>query len=246
MDSASIIHTLEFDASRHCPLVDNIPIPGMFVVLKTHPYMGHYSILLKEEGSLRILNENLSRLTDTAKHCLKALNSSSSTAGSKGMPDSSKKEEVELGFLRVVIYLLRSTLLSTLLNIGSSGSSSSQRHGQRLVVFVLTKLVYHCVVIAGEACHKEIQSVATAASHNAGTMSPATCCSATVATLTVEYAMLCLGAYKFLGRLLQMDTRKLPNARNGNASGATWDEMMLVLASVGGPEDPPAPKALHR
>ena len=153
MDPASIIRALEFDASRHCPLVDNIPIPGMFVVPKTHPYMGHYSILLKEEGSLPILEENLSRLTDTAKRCLKALNSSSLTAGSKGMLDSSKKEEVELGYLRVAIYSLRSTFLSTLLDIGSSSSSSSQRHGQRLVV--LTKLFYHCVVIAGDACHKK-------------------------------------------------------------------------------------------
>jgi hypothetical protein len=157
-----------------------------------------------------LLEENTTKLIDTAKRCLKSLSSSTSGSTSKQLGHSNNdKVELELALLRVALYSLRS-ILPTILE-----SSKSQS-----MVQVVIKLLYHCVVVSGDCCHGKFETFTT----------PSTSSSSEKEGLAVmEHAMICLGAYEGLGKCLKMGSLSFKNKKGA----VLWDELIPLPDSEG-------------
>jgi len=157
-----------------------------------------------------LLEENTTKLIDTAKRCLKSLSSSTSGSTSKNLGHSNiAKVELKLALLRVALHSLRS-ILPTILE---------SRKFQSMVQVVI-KLLYHCAVISGDSCLGKFETFTA----------PSTSSSSEKEGLAViEYAMICLGAYEGLGKCL-----KTGNLSSTSKRGAVlWDELIPLPDSEG-------------
>ncbi|KAL7541613.1 hypothetical protein ACHAXR_011062 [Thalassiosira sp. AJA248-18] len=163
-----------------------------------------------------LLEENSPKLLDTAKRCLKSLSSFTSASGSSSKKSDPNKanDELETALLRVAVYSLRS-ILPTLLESSKSQSTCHQ---------VVIKLLYHCVVIAGDACHRKFQSF-TEDNASSSSSSASTSLSKKDGSHVMADAMICLGAFEGLGKCLQSGKKK--SSKSSSKRGAvSWDEML--------------------
>ena len=168
-----------------------------------------------------IIEEHSNKLVDVAKKCLKAL--TSLTANDDGKKKSIDNK-VELALLRIAIHSLRS--ITPTLDFSSESSSSSKSMYEMVI-----KLFYHCVVIAGDACHQKFLSFGNNSSGGGGGGSTKKEDNDVVGVV-LEYALLCLGSYEGLGRLLNCNSNSKQNKTNKDGSVA-WDEMLPVPKNVG-------------
>lgn len=185
---------------------------------------------LKSVQSL-VIEENTTMLVDMAKKCLKALSAltdsaKSSTATATTKKTTNKKQSgindlEELALLRVTVHILRS-ITPTLNNKYHDAQSN-------FIYEIVIKLFYHCVVIAGDACHKKFQSSKFGGSNynSTTTKKRSDYDSDDDVVVVFEYALLCLGSYEGLGRLLRAN-----NCSNKTKSKKElmiqWDEMLPI------------------
>jgi len=109
------------------------------------------------------------------------------------------KIELDVALLRVALYSLRS-ILPTIIDSNKSQS----------MIKVVIKLLYHCVVIAGDAGLGKFEATSTSSSSQKEGLA------------VIEYAMICLGAYEGLGKCLK--TGGLSSTSKGGA--LSWDELI--------------------
>ena len=168
---------------------------------------------LKSTPSI-IIEENASKLVDMAKKCLKALTSladDGNPTSNKTNKKSSSNDKLELALLRIAVHSLRS--ITPTLDYSESKS----------MVEIVIKLFYHCVVIAGDACHKKFQSFGN------GGSSSSTKKNGNLVGVVLEYALLCLGSYEGLGRLLHNNNGSCnSNAKTKKDGIALWDEILPI------------------
>ena len=145
------------------------------------------------------LEENIPKLIDMAKRCLKSTNSID------GNKKKSSDPTLNIALLRVAIYSLRSVL-------PIMAKSKSHRSN----VSVVIKLLYHCSVLAGDACYARFKLWGTAKSkmkqEDIG--------------LILEHALLCLGAYEGLGMSLHIGGKT--NAPTNCCGAVCWDELVPI------------------
>jgi len=160
-----------------------------------------------------LIEEHTTMLVDTTKKCLKAL-SSLTDDKSQTMTKTNKKsgDDLEMALLRVAMHTLRS--LTPTLDYNESKSFYE----------IVIKLFYHCVVIAGDACHKKFQSFGNKKSPMKNDDDDI--------VVVMEYALLCLGSYEGLGRLLYTTTTS-SNNNNENKQKTkkdviAWDEILPI------------------
>lgn len=193
-----------------CKLFQNTP--QLVEVVATQSYS-----LKRCNSSLLLLEENVTQLIDTAKRCLKSLSTSSSSSSSSN--GKSKKltnvKDLEMALLRVTLHSLRAVVTTI---ITATTTNDNKSHQSSTVVQIVYKLLYHCVIIAGDAYLVNFESFTKYAS-----------------TTTLmhgrevwEYAILCLGAYEGLGRCLQPSTCLLLSSHNNNnnSNAVSWDELI--------------------
>ncbi|KAL3766413.1 hypothetical protein ACHAW5_008650 [Stephanodiscus triporus] len=157
-----------------------------------------------------LLEENTTKLIDTAKRCLKSLSSSTSGKASEKLGHSDDaKNELDMALLRVALYSLRSILPTIIESIKSQS-----------MVEVVIKLLYHCVVISGDACHGKFEAFTTTSTSSL---------SEKEGLAVIEYAMICLGAYEGLGKCLK--TGGVSSMSKGGA--LSWDELIPLPDSEG-------------
>jgi hypothetical protein len=164
---------------------------------------------LKSVQSISI-EENTNKLVDAAKKCLKAL-SSLTDDKSKSTKKKKSEDELELALLRVAVHSLRSITPT----LGYYNESKSINE-------IVIKLFYHCVVIAGDACYKKFQSFGS---------SNSTTKKNDDVVVVMEYALLCLGSYEGLGRLLHSSSSSNNNNNNKKRTKKdviAWDEMLPI------------------
>ena len=165
--------------------------------------------------SILLLEENRSKLIDTAKRCLKSLSSTNNSSSSKKKANDAIT--LELSLLRVAIYSLRS-IVPTLIIEGNGGNKKSS---STTTLQVVIKLFYHCVVIAGDACHRTFQSVTSNDEKKKGRDSN----NEGGCQEVMEYAILCLGAYEGLGQCL-LQKKKVSRGSKKSSSVVCWEEML--------------------
>jgi len=196
-----------------CKLFHNIP--QLVEVVATQSYS-----LKRCNSSLLLLEENVTQLIDTAKRCLKSLSTSSSSSNGKSKKSTNVKE-LETALLRVALHSLRAVVTTI---ITTTTTNDNKSHQTSTVVQIVYKLLYHCVIIAGDACLVNFESFTKHAS-----------------TTTLrhgrevwEYAILCLGAYEGLGRCLQPSTCLLlsSNNNNNNSNAVSWDELIPLPNNI--------------
>ena len=145
------------------------------------------------------LEGNTPKLIDAAKRCLKSTNSGDGDGNRKNSPDHT----LNIALLRVAIYSLRAVL-------PIMAASKSNRSN----ISVVIKLLYHCSVLAGDACHARFKLWGSAKSkmrhEDIG--------------LVLEYALLCLGAYEGLGRSLRIGGKTSKPANRSEV--VCWDEIV--------------------
>eukprot|EP00984_Skeletonema_dohrnii_P017725 scaffold8141_cov139-Skeletonema_dohrnii-CCMP3373.AAC.2 len=146
-----------------------------------------------------LIEENSTKLVDTAKKCLKAL---SSLTDGKSKTNKSD-DDLELALLRVAVHSLRS--ITPTLDYKESKS----------IYEIVIKLFYHCVVIAGDACHKKFQSFGSGSSTKKNGH----------VFVVLEYALLCLGSYEGLGKLLHNNSSKKKRTKK---DAIAWDEILPI------------------
>jgi hypothetical protein len=196
-----------------CKLFQNTP--QLVEVVATQSYS-----LKRCNSLLLLLEENVTQLIDTAKRCLKSLSTSSSSSSSSGKSKKSTNvKELEMALLRVTLHTLRAvvtTIITTTTNDNKSHQSST-------VVQIVYKLLYHCVIIAGDACLVNFESFTKHASSTTTLMHGRD---------VLEYAILCLGAYEGLGRCLQPSTCLLLSSNNNNSNAVLWDELIPLPNNI--------------
>ena len=159
-----------------------------------------------------IIEEHSSKLVDVAKKCLKALTSLTEEEKGKKKSNNSTSNDndnkVESALLRIAIHSLRS--ITPTLDLSSESSSSSKSMYEMVI-----KLFYHCVVIAGDACHQTFQSFGNNSTKKKDND----------VGVVLDYALLCLGSYEGLGRLLNCNSKQNKTKKDGSVA---WDEMLPV------------------
>eukprot|EP00985_Skeletonema_marinoi_P000587 scaffold216_cov93-Skeletonema_marinoi.AAC.14 len=147
-----------------------------------------------------LIEENSTKLVDTAKKCLKALSSMTDGKSKTNKSD----DDLELALLRVAVHSLRSI------------TPTLDYYESKSIYEIVIKLFYHCVVIAGDACHKKFQSFGNSSSTNKKNVNVG---------VVLEYALLCLGSYEGLGKLLHNNSSKKKKTKK---DGIAWDEMLPI------------------